>query len=169
MQPANMRWVLTPAVALITLALDFGSKLWAKAALADGLSKPFVPGILQLTLTANTGGAFGIGRDSKEVMTLLAVTICAAIAFWVVRRERGAEPLAPVERVGFGCILGGAFGNILDRLLAGRVTDFLEFTFVQFPVFNVADAMIDVGVGLLLIYALFGDNRKTAAVDKPHE
>ena len=56
-----------------------------------------------------------------------------------------------LERTGIGFIFGGALGNLLDRFMKGSVTDFLDFAFMTFPVFNVADAMIDVGIGLILI------------------
>jgi signal peptidase II len=155
MQTAQKRWGITLMVALITVALDFASKSWARLALEGGLSRPFLPGVLQLTLTTNTGGAFGIGRDWKEFMTLLAVAICAGIVVFLMRREKGIDPPRTIERIGFGLILGGALGNIADRFLRGAVTDFLEFTFIRFPVFNLADALIDVGVALLLVQAVF--------------
>lgn len=163
MQSAQIRWGITLAVALLTAGADFAAKSWARTTLASGVSQPFLPGILQLTLTTNTGGAFGIGRDSKEIMTLLAVAICIAIIVFLSRREKSNDPPRNIERVGFGLILGGAAGNILDRFMRGEVTDFLEFTFIRFPVFNVADALIDVGVALLLIHAVFGGSASQSA------
>ena len=71
-----------------------------------------------------------------------------------------------------GCLLGGAIGNLIDRYTVGQVTDFLEFTFVSFPVFNVADALIDVGIGCLFIamYLLKRDEIKLHAAknEAPH-
>lgn len=153
MQSAKQRWVITLAVALATTAVDFSTKVWARGCLPEGVRQPFIPGFLQFVLTTNTGGAFGIGKGSKEFMTLLAVSVCMAILYWIHHRERRGDPPAPLESVGLGLILGGAAGNLVDRFMAGRVTDFIEFAFVQFPVFNVADAIIDVGIGLLFIQA----------------
>lgn len=153
MQTSKQRWGITLAVAFATLAVDFSTKAWARGCLPEGLRQPFIPGFLQFVLTTNTGGAFGIGKNSKELMTLLAVSVCAAIVYWIYHRERRGDPPSGLESVGLGLILGGAAGNLLDRFTAGRVTDFIEFVFVQFPVFNLADAIIDVGIGLLFMQA----------------
>lgn len=143
-------WPLYTSAAVV-VALDAAAKFWARNNLVPGESKPFIPGFLQLTFTTNTGGAFGIAQGSGPLMVLLPVAICSALAYWIWRREHCKQPLTRLEQVGFGMLLGGAIGNIIDRLTIGRVTDFLEFTFIHFPVFNVADALIDVGIGLLLI------------------
>jgi signal peptidase II len=153
MQTAIQRWGITAAVALATTAVDFSTKVWARSCLQEGMRQSFIPGFLQFVLTTNTGGAFGIGKNSKEFMTLLAISVCAAIVYWIYHRERRRDPPAPLESIGLGLILGGAAGNLVDRFTAGRVTDFIEFAFVQFPVFNFADAIIDVGIGLLFIQA----------------
>lgn len=143
-------WPLFTSAALVVV-LDAAAKVWARNTLHLGESRPFIPGLLQFTLTTNTGGAFGIASGSGALMILLPVTICSALIYWVWRRERSSQPLTRLEQVGFGMLIGGAVGNIIDRVTVGKVTDFLEFTFINFPVFNVADALIDVGIGLLLI------------------
>lgn len=147
-------WLVAITVVLV-VALDAAAKFWALNVLQMGDTKPFVPGFLQFTLTTNTGGAFGIGRQFKELMTLLPMLICAALVYWIWHRDRSGQPLSKLEQVGFGLVIGGALGNIIDRVARGRVTDFLEFSFVSFPVFNVADALIDVGIALL-IFSSFG-------------
>ncbi len=157
-KPARVKllapWI-TPVVASICLFADAASKNWALAHLTAGKIYPFIPGILQLTLTTNTGGAFGIGRNFKELMTVLAAVIAAGIIAWIVRRERSRNTPSLVERLGMALLLGGALGNIFDRLVLGCVTDFLDFAFVTFPVFNLADAAIDVGIGLLVVRSFF--------------
>ncbi len=145
-----MKWTI-PLVAAICLAADYATKIWANAALMPGSSAPFIPGFLRLTLTTNTGAAFGVGRQSAWLMTALALTILTAVVVWVIKRERSSDPPLLYERVGMGLLIGGALGNIMDRLVAGRVTDFLEFAFIDFPVFNVADACIDAGAVLILL------------------
>jgi signal peptidase II len=143
-------------IAVVVFALDALSKAWALSHLHEGVLDPFIPGILQLTLTTNTGGDFGIGRDFKGLMTLLPIAICAGIIYWIIRREKSGPPLHMIEIVGLSLVLGGASGNIFDRLVRGRVTDFLDFAFMSFPVFNVADALIDVGVALIVLHSFFG-------------
>ena len=140
--------------AMLVIAADQLSKSWARESLTAGTSAPLLPGILRFTLVTNTGGAFGIGRESAWLMFALASALTAAIAVWTMRRERAAHRRSPAERIGMGLLLGGAIGNLVDRVAAGRVTDFLEFAFVSLPVFNVADACIDTGIALIVVSML---------------
>lgn len=158
MAPLVKRVWLIPLTAAIVIALDAATKFWALQNLHFGESQPFIPGLLKLTLTTNTGGAFGIGRQFKEVMTLLPMLICAGLIYWIYKRESSGQLLSKMEQAGFGMVIGGALGNIADRLIQGRVTDFLDFAFIDFPIFNVADALIDVGIALILISSLSDRN-----------
>ena len=145
-----MRWT-TLTIAGLTLAADLASKTWARTSLFPGNTIRIVPGLLQVTLTTNTGAAFGVGRDAGGLMTWVALAILIALIIWVVRRERSPVRPGRVERAGMGFLIGGALGNLWERLTVGRVTDFLEFTFVSFPVFNLADMAIDLGAALILL------------------
>ncbi len=142
------------AAAAATLA-DLTSKGWAQSQLEDGLTHPFIPGILDLTLTTNRGAAFGIGRESAVLMTVLALIIFLALLIWIWKRELSAKQPGWLERLGAALLTGGALGNICERLACGHVTDFLEFAFVSFPIFNLADIFIDIGVALILASHLF--------------
>ncbi|MBX9771100.1 MAG: signal peptidase II [Candidatus Obscuribacterales bacterium] len=142
--------------ALALTVLDFLSKTWARTNLVFGTTQPFIPGFLQLTLTTNQGGAFGLGKQYGYSMTILAFLIFIGIAYWSFKRLHGHETPNIIEKAGMCCLLGGAMGNLLDRMQYGRVTDFLEFAFISFPVFNVADATIDIGIGLIFIAYLLG-------------
>jgi signal peptidase II len=145
-----------PVVAIVVLLADFLSKQWALTHLHAGVVDGFVPWILDMTLVTNTGTAFGMWRSERLVGMLLPPIICLAIIYWIVRRERRGDALSAVERLGFGMLLGGALGNMFDRLTRGEVTDFLYFAFYpSFPVFNLADALIDVGVALIVCQSLF--------------
>lgn len=147
-------WVIPVAAALVLLA-DIASKQWALATLHAGSIDPFIPGLLNVTLTTNTGAAFGIGHEFKLGMTLLPIGICSAIIYWIAKRSRGGYNFSLWEQLGYGLVLGGALGNIAERLSKGHVTDFLDFAFMNFPIFNVADALIDVGVGIIILHSLF--------------
>lgn len=142
--------------ALALTVLDFLSKTWARTNLALGTTQPFIPGFLQFTLTTNQGGAFGLGKQYGYSMTVLAFLIFIGIAVWAYSRHKGPDKPTILEKAGMCCLLGGAMGNLFDRMQYGRVTDFLEFAFVSFPVFNVADATIDLGIGLIFISYLLG-------------
>lgn len=142
--------------ALGLTVLDFLSKTWARTNLTFGTTQPFIPGLLQFTLTTNQGGAFGLGKQYGYSMTILAFAIFIGIAVWAFFRTRAKDKPTLIEKAGMACLLGGAIGNLLDRVQYGRVTDFLEFSFISFPVFNVADATIDAGIALIFISYLIG-------------
>ena len=112
----------------------------------------FVPYLLDLTYVRNEGAAFGLfpGRQPVFMATSLMVLFVIA-AFW--RRTRPSQ--WPVV-VALGLVTAGAVGNLIDRSVVGYVTDFFEFTFVEFPVFNVADSCIVIGVAILMVWILFG-------------
>ena len=140
-----------PVTAMIVFFADLLSKSWARAHLTNAAVQPLVPNIVEMTLTTNTGGAFGIGREFGWLMTVLALSLSIILVIWILKRE--TSPVAPtwLERMGMGFIMGGALGNLCDRFIQGQVTDFLQFTFIDFPVFNIADASIDIGLVLVLL------------------
>ena len=103
-------------------------------------------------LTTNTGAAFSLGAGNGYLMTSLATLVTLFLVAWMLRRE--AELVSNLERTGLGLLFGGACGNLFDRFTQGRVTDFLDFTFMDFPIFNTADMFIDVGIALILLSML---------------
>jgi signal peptidase II len=159
----SARGLLILLVMAICVTADQTSKSWVLANLEKGLSQPFIPGFIQLTLTSNPGAAFSIGSQNGQIMGLVATVLTLLISGWIVKRVVADAPLPVVEQIGMGCLIGGAIGNLIDRYTRGLVTDFLEFTFVSFPVFNVADALIDVGIVCLFIAMYFykTDDKKT--------
>lgn len=136
----------------MTLALDQLTKILVRSYVPEGSLSPLVPGVLDLTHVRNMGAAFGLlpGRQPIFVATSLVVLIVIG-AYW--RRDRPA--VWPVV-VGIGLVAGGAIGNLADRVLLTKVTDFLSFAFIDFPVFNIADMGIVGGVTLLVLWLLFG-------------
>jgi len=127
------------------------TKAWARTAL-EGSNVEVIPGFLQLALTENTGAAFGLFRGGGRVIAVLAVVAVGVILFAFRSVDRWWD------LSGLGLILGGAMGNLVDRLargeglLDGPVTDWIELWFI--PNFNLADAAISVGVAVLLIGSL---------------
>jgi signal peptidase II len=154
----------TPIVAAACLSLDAATKFWALHHLQQGTVHQFIPGVLTLILTTNTGGAFGLGHQHKELKTVLAVALTLALVSYAISRERSPHKLAELERLGLGMMIGGSLGNILDRMMLGHVTDFLNFAFMEFPVFNVGDALIDVGVAAMLLAACPPLNRSISSM-----
>lgn len=159
------RNLVTPLTAALCFFADAASKQWARQTLTEAMSQQFIPGFLHFRLTANTGAAFSLGSSNPFIMTALAASLTLALIAWAVIRERKTEPQPVIDRVAMGCLLAGALGNLFDRFMRGRVTDFLEFSFIQFPVFNVADVLIDTGIGLLIISSLI--HKTDAAKSSP--
>lgn len=134
------------ATAAVVYALDRVTKLWVEAALAGRPPIEIVPGVLSFNYTTNSGGAFGLGRSAPWVFAGATVLVSAVIVFVSFRLDR--RPLA----LALGLILGGALGNLTDRILngpglSGSVIDFIDLQ--VWPVFNLADASIVVGAILL--------------------
>ena len=144
--------------AAVVLALDQASKEWVLRyfdGVADG-TKLTLTGFLDLVLTWNYGMSFGIFNTGSGYNTFLFTAFAAVIvAFLLVWLRRVQHPLLGLA---IGLVIGGAVGNVLDRLRHGAVVDFLDFHLAQWHwyVFNLADAAICVGVGLMVIESLFG-------------
>lgn len=144
-------WLGLPA-AIAALALDQATK----AAILTWMTHPPIPlaPFFNLTLSFNTGVTFGIGRNlGAEGAWLLAVGAAAVVAmllWWLARA--GSQ----VEACGIGLIIGGALGNVVDRLRQGAVTDWLDLHVADWhwPIFNLADVAIVSGVALLLSVSL---------------
>lgn len=145
------RYFLVLIIACGCVLSDFASKSWAGSQLILGKVEPLIPGLLQLRLATNTGGAFSLGAGHGELMTLVVCLFTTGIIYWI--RHRLSQPPIPLrwEQAGMGFLLGGALGNLLSRLTAGKVIDFLDFAFINFPVFNLADVFIDIGLLLIII------------------
>ncbi len=113
-----------------------------------GESVVVLDGVIWLTYVKNPGGAFGILGDNQLVL-LVGSFLALVVVFWMLL----ASPPSRLTALGCGLILGGATGNLFDRLAAGEVTDYLDLQFWplrQWPIFNAADIAIVVGVTLLL-------------------
>ncbi len=131
--------------------LDRASKLWAERALAGRPPLELVPGVLHLTFTTNSGGAFGIGRTAPWLFASATVLVSALIVAASFRVARRTTALA------LGLILGGALGNLTDRVVrgpgvSGQVVDFIDLR--VWPVFNLADSAIVVGAAILVLGGL---------------
>ncbi len=127
-----------------------------------------INGFINLTHQKNTGAAFSFLADAggwqRWFFVVLATVVSAVIAVWIWRiRKEGPVILS----IGLAFVLGGAVGNLIDRVRFGHVTDFIQVWFGSwaFPSFNVADAGISVGAALLIIDALFFSGRQTPSTE----
>jgi signal peptidase II len=150
-------------IAIAVVAFDQITKAVALAALDARGSVRAIDGIMYWTLQRNPGAAFGIFRRAPVLFTVLAIVISAAIIGFSSRVRDGLSGVA------LGLVLGGALGNLGDRLFRppgpfrGRVIDFIDFR--VWPTFNVADVAVVVGAALLAL-ASFRDDRARAAPDE---
>lgn len=145
-------------VAIVVFVLDRWSKSVVLAHFAPGESRLVVPRLLWFTFVQNTHGAFGLFGNSPLLLIGLAVLVLALFA-WAFR---DAVQRSNLVRVAFGMIAGGAVGNVIDRLQHHWVVDFIDFKTIWPNVFNVADACITVGVGLLIIASVARSDRGEA-------
>ena len=108
----------------------------------------FIPGFLQFSVVKNTGGAFSILKQYPAFFKLVGVV---NILIFLYLTFCPTIKVNNIIRSGFACVLGGTIGNLIDRFFKAGVIDFLDLQFINFAVFNIADAFIDIGVVLILI------------------
>ena len=154
-----------PAFApVVKWALD--NLVWFILVIILALCSLAIPGFFQITHVHNRGAAFGIFADSPSEWKIAALVMFSIVALAIVSvlLWRNSHSMHTTG-IGLALILGGAVGNLWDRLLSGRVVDFLLFYVGQYqwPAFNVADSAIVVGAGLLVVEILFG---KSSAPEK---
>ncbi|MBR4935447.1 MAG: signal peptidase II [Anaerotignum sp.] len=145
---------ILPIIAVVVLILlDQGTKFWALARLKPIHNMTLVEGFMDLTFVENRGVAFGMFSGQRWFILLLTGVIAVGLIWFYMTMPKKKEyfPL----RVSLVLVLSGAIGNIIDRLFRGYVVDFFEFTFFEWPVFNVADIYVVVGVILLALMILF--------------
>ena len=133
------------------VGLDQLVKLWAVRVLQPIGSIPILDDVFSLTYLENRGAAFSMLENRVWLLALVGIVIVAGI-FWVIRKGWVSGALAQWSLYS---IVGGAIGNLLDRIFRGYVVDLFNFQLIHFPVFNVADIFVCVGVGLFCIYTLF--------------
>ena len=153
-------WLLLSA---LVIALDQLSKAIVLRTLEPYVPVPVIDGLLNWTLAFNTGAAFSFLADregwQRWLFTALAIIVSSVLARWLAhtpRRDwRTALPLA--------LVIGGALGNLVDRIRAGHVTDFIQVYYRDwaFPSFNVADSAISVGAVLLVWFGLFAAGKSS--------
>lgn len=151
-------WLYAAAAAVYLL--DRLTKVWVERSLAGRAPLEVIPGVLSLNYTTNSGGAFGLGRSAPILFA--AATVIVSIVIVVVSFRLTRLPVA----IALGLILGGALGNLTDRIangpgFSGHVTDFIDFQ--VWPVFNLADSAIVVGAILLAFSTSRGDERERSA------
>ncbi len=146
------RWLW---LSLLVIVLDQATKQLAESLLTLYESVEVLP-VFDLTLLYNKGAAFSFLDDQdgwqRWFFIVLAIGVCSILLGWLLRLKREEQWTA----VALSLIIGGAIGNVIDRILFGKVIDFLHFHYQQhyFPAFNIADSAITIGVGIMIFDAL---------------
>lgn len=146
-------------LALAVAALDQVTKAYMQANMTPGASVPVIPGVFHITYVLNPGAAFGILQHQTWFFVAVAFALFAAMVYFYPRIPPGYGLL----RLGIALQVGGAAGNVVDRLKTGYVVDFFDFRI--WPVFNVADMAIVGGVGLIVYSLLFPPGKKAEIGD----
>lgn len=158
-------------IAAAAFVLDFITKKIIATQLEIGEQISVIGNFFLITSHRNRGAAFGILQEQRVFFIIITVLIVSAIVWYIhVSRNSGQAWLL----TGLGLVLGGALGNFLDRAIAGEVVDFLMFNFgsYTFPIFNVADSAICIGVACILIDTLLNSKNDSKQMsnreDKDH-
>nr|HEX4312629.1 signal peptidase II [Kofleriaceae bacterium] len=159
------RWWLGFAIVVaVTFGLDQGSKAWARSSLPANQPQPVIHGYWDWELAENPGAAFSSFPDgsARVALSLVAIAAIAGITYLVAR----TRPEQRVQRAAYAMLAGGALGNLVDRLRHGTVTDFVRWhaDTHMWPVFNVADCALVIGVAMLVADSLLVSRRRAAAV-----
>lgn len=148
----DRRNLIIPLTVIVLIAIDLLTKEWIRTYPLEGLIQQI--GFLQIIRIQNTGAAFGLFQGQSTVLAIVAVVevvVLLALAYFVYRRS--PHLVTRWNQIALGLILGGAIGNLIDRLrFGGNVTDFLDPGF--WPAFNAADSGVTIGAIMLAITIL---------------
>ncbi|THF73837.1 signal peptidase II [Cohnella fermenti] len=139
--------------AVVVFAIDYGSKKLIEHTLALYEQISVIGNFFLITSIRNRGAAFGILQEKRFFFILITLVVVVAILWYLHRTYKSGSRLMLFA---LATVLGGAVGNFLDRALFGEVVDFLQFNFgsYTFPIFNMADVSICVGVGMIILDSL---------------
>ena len=144
-------YILAVITAIAVLVLDQFTKYYISNNFVMAETKPLIPHVLGITYVYNTGGAWGMLKD--QTWLLLSVTIVIMLVCIALLLKFGVKNKLMFWAITL--ILSGGVGNMIDRIFrGGRVIDFFDLLFMEYPVFNVADCAIVIGAGMLLLYFL---------------
>lgn len=162
----NRLALLAYVIAVSAVALDQATKLFVLNHLHLTVGYPiYVLPFFNLNLTGNTGVSYGLLRDgpsaTRWVLSAFAAGVAIALIWWVRNVTK------PLTAIGIGLVIGGAIGNLIDRVRLGAVVDFLDFSGLHFPwIFNGADSAITVGVIIFLIELVLTPDKKPAGPNR---
>lgn len=147
--------MLAAIIAVVAVILDQVTKYFVVQGIELYETKPFIPGVMSLYHTRNTGAAFSMLSEHRWVFMVFSVISMGMIIYILVKEYKRHI----LMNISLGMILGGGIGNMIDRIRLEYVVDFFHTDFVDFAIFNVADCFITVGAVLLAVYLLFFESK----------
>ena len=149
-------------VTIFIFILDQLTKRAVQSSLSLHQSKPIIQDFFHLTYVTNDGMAFGLSMPGGRTILLILSIMLTIFICWFLWQEREGHNLV---RLGLALILAGAFGNLLDRILYGKVVDFLDFMIGDFHwyIFNIADSSVTIGMMVFIFHSFFIETRKVPA------
>ena len=135
---------------ILIVAFDQITKYLAEAQLAGGKTVTFIPRVVQFRYALNTGMAFSLFSGARWIFVVLTVVVCAGV-LWYMFKDK-CQSLWMYWSL--GVIVSGGLGNLIDRVRFGYVIDFIEPTFMDFAVFNIADSAVTLGAASLVLYLI---------------
>lgn len=136
-------------IILILTICDQLLKSWVASSIVLGGSKQLIPGIIELTNLRNSGAAWSIFEGQQTFFTIITIIAIIVIGYFIWQYRKNTPML-----IGLSLIIAGTIGNFIDRLRQGYVVDMFETTFINFPIFNIADMCLTIGVIWLIICIL---------------
>lgn len=136
-------------IILILTICDQLLKSWVTSSIVLGGSKQLIPGIIELTNLRNSGAAWSIFEGQQTFFTIITIIAIIVVGYFIWQYRKNVPML-----IGLSLIMAGTIGNFIDRLRQGYVVDMFETTFINFPIFNIADMCLTIGVIWLIICIL---------------
>ncbi|HFI0716039.1 TPA: signal peptidase II [Streptococcus suis] len=136
-----------PMVAVVLIVLDQLVKAWTVTNIALDTVEPFLPGFMSLAYLRNYGAAWSILQNQQWFFTIVTIAAVTGLIWYYIKQIQGNI----WTLFSLSLMIAGALGNFIDRIRLGYVVDMFHLDFISFPVFNVADICLSVGVGILFI------------------
>ncbi len=145
-----MIWLI---ISILIIIADQLVKYFVATGMSVGDTAFSVLNLFDITYVRNEGAAFSILSGKLSVLSLISVVFCVGVVVYWIKKK----PTHPLLCTALTMMFAGAFGNAIDRIFRGFVVDYIQTTFITFPVFNIADIGITVGAALLVLYVILFD------------
>ncbi|GGF82626.1 signal peptidase II [Paenibacillus aceti] len=155
-------------IALVMFLIDQGTKYLIATQLVIGEQIPVIGNFFLITSSRNRGAAFGILQEQRWFFIVITLIVVVGIIWYMQRIKHTGKKMLSIA---LSLVLGGAVGNFLDRAVSGEVVDFLQFNFgtYTFPIFNVADSCIVIGVIMIVLDSLLEVRKEKQSTGQEHE